>query len=116
MEDPDAPQDTVWWRLINLQPAAWRGIVMAVFVFLAAVGIKVAPQIPDAAFLVILALLPVIQAVWTKTAVTPNAKVLVRVPDPVNQPLEIEAGQAVVPITDMEKSADILQAAETRGA
>lgn len=92
------PKDTIWWRIVNLQPATWRGIVTAVFVLLAAVGIKVVPEVPDAVFLVILAVLPVIQAAWTKKAVTPNAKVAVRVPDPINRPGKIEAGPAVVDI------------------
>lgn len=95
--DGNSPQDTIWWRLINLQPATWRGVVTAVFVLLAAVGIKVAPAIPDAAFLVLIAVLPIIQGVWTKHAVTPNAKVAVSVPDPINAPSEIAPGEAVVP-------------------
>lgn len=89
-------RDNALWRLVNLQPATWRGIVVAVFVFLAAVGIKVDPGIPDAAFLVVLALLPVAQGLWTKGAVTPNARVAVSVPDPIRSPQVIEAGEAVV--------------------
>lgn len=109
----DGPRDTVWWRLMNLQPAVWRGIVTAVFVFLAAVGIKVAPEIPDAAFLVVLALLPIVQGIWTRSAVTPNAKVAVSVPDPINAPAEVAAGEAVVPAST--PTAEILEAAETKG-
>jgi hypothetical protein len=106
------PKDTVLWRLVNLQPATWRGVVTAAFVLIAAFGIKVAPEIPDAAFLVILAVLPVIQGLWTKSAVTPNAKVAVRVPDPVNAPDEIEAGPAV-PVDVSHES--IIDAANKEG-
>lgn len=96
------PRDNPLWRLVNLQPATWRGIVTAVFMLLAAIGIKVAPEIPDAAFLVVLALLPVIQGLWTKSAVTPNAKVAVEVPDPINAPNEVVAGQARVLADDQD--------------
>jgi hypothetical protein len=107
------PKDTIWWRLVNLQPATWRGVVTAVVVLLAALGIKVAPGIPDAAFLVILALLPILQGLWTKSAVTPNAKVAVAVPDPINAPAEVTAGEAVVP--DETPAEDILAAATEKG-
>jgi len=109
----NAPRDTVWWKLVNLQPATWRGVVTAAVVLLAAVGIKVAPEVPDAVFLVILALLPVIQGVWTRSAVTPNAKVAVSVPDPVNAPSVVESGQAVVP--DNTPVSEILEAAKGEG-
>lgn len=93
----DQPPDTFWWRLVNLQPATWRGIVVAIFAFLAAVGIKVAPEIPDAAFLLVIALLPIAQGLWTKKAVTPNAKVAVYVPEPTRAPELVQPGEAVVP-------------------
>lgn len=112
-DEEGQPQDTFWWKLLNLQPATWRGLVTAVFVFLAALGIKVVPEIPDATFLIILAILPIAQGLWTKRAVTPNAKVAVRVPDPVNQPAEIEAGPATVP-ADVPAQ-DILVAATEKG-
>lgn len=90
---PNEP--SIWWRLVNLQPATWRGIVMAAFALAAALGLKFAPEIPDAAFLVVLAALPVIQGLWTKKAVTPNAKVVIRMPDPIKEPDLITAGPAV---------------------
>lgn len=109
----DQPKNTIVWRLVNLQPSVWRGVVTAVFVTLAAVGIKVAPEIPDVAFLIVLALLPIAQGLWTKSAVTPNAKVAVSVPDPINAPDEVSAGQAVVPMGT--PAAEIVEAAKIKG-
>lgn len=107
------PKDTVWWKLVNLQPATWRGIVTAVVVLLAAAGVKVAPEVPDAVFLVVVSLLPIAQGLWTRSAVTPNAKVAVSVPDPVNEPGVVAAGQAVVP--DNTPANEILEAAGQEG-
>lgn len=117
---PDAPQNTLTWKLFNLEPAVWRGVVTAVFVVLAAVGIKVSDDVPDLAFMCILALLPVVQGLWTKGAVTPNAKVVVRVDDPVGDPNKITAGEAVVDI-DYDKfgaearTNQLVELAGTRG-
>lgn len=105
------PKDTIWWRLVNLQPATWRGIVVAAFALAAALGIKFAPEVPDAAFLVVLAALPLIQGLWTKKAVTPNAKVAIRVPDPIKHPNQIEAGPASVVVSRDR----LIEAAETEG-
>ncbi len=107
------PKDSVLWKLVNLEPAVWRGIVVAVLAVLAAVGIKVAPGVPDLAFLVVLAVLPVFQGLWTKSAVTPNAKVAVVVPDPVEAPSIVRAGEAVVPVRTPRDT--IVEAATSRG-
>lgn len=107
------PRDSVVWRIFNLQPAAWRGVVTAVFVVLAAVGIKVSSEIPDAVFLAVLAILPIAQAIWTKGAVTPNAKVVVVQPDPVSRPQQVQAGEAVVPSIVSDER--ILDAARSEG-
>lgn len=111
------PRDSFWWKLVNLQPATWRGIVTAVVALAVAVGFKVAPEVPDAVFLVILAVLPVIQGVWTRKGVTPNAKVAVVVPDPINAPNTVEAGEAQVVVghPGSEQSAAVLAAASDKG-
>jgi hypothetical protein len=117
----DETKDGIVWRIVNLNPSIWRGVVAAVFVFLAALGIKVAPDIPDAAWLVVAAVIPLLQAISTRKAVTPNAKVVVRMPDPVNEPTKIEAGEAVVPInTDLDITVNptalrVLELAGTKG-
>jgi hypothetical protein len=36
-----------------------------------------------------------VQALWTRGSVTPNAKVVVYKPDPVNHPAELAPGEAV---------------------
>lgn len=116
----EGPKDSFFWKLFNLQPAVWRGLVTAVFALLAAIGIKVAADVPDVVFLVVLALLPILQGVWTKGAVTPNAKVVVKVDDPIDAPNDISAGEAVVPIdTDKFGSEaqvnNLVELAGTRG-
>lgn len=93
MRDPD---DTLWWRIINLQPATWRGLVIAIVAFLGALGVTISDDIPDSFLLLVAAVLPLIQALWTKGAVTPNAKVAIRIDDPVSGTDEIEAGPAQV--------------------
>jgi hypothetical protein len=104
-------KDTILWRLVNLNPAVYRGLVVAVFSVLAAVGIKVSPEIPDVSLVVLLAVLPLLQAGWTKGAVTPNAKVAVVVPDPINEPNKVRAGQAEVNAPD----AEVIKAAQLKG-
>ena len=90
------PKDSVMWRLVNLQPAVWRGLVVAVIAIAGTFGFDAATDLPDNVMLVIIGLIPIIQAVWTKGAVTPNAKVAVVVPDPVGEPNVVAAGKAVV--------------------
>lgn len=90
------PRDNIWWRLANLNPAVLRGLIVSVIAVLAAYGIKVSPDASDSLILLVLALGPVVQALWTRGAVTPNAKVAVSVPDPVGAPNEVEAGEAIV--------------------
>jgi hypothetical protein len=90
------PRDNVWWKLVNLEPATLRGILLAVVTLLAAIGIKIAPNIPDSIIAVLVVILPVIQALWTRGSVTANAKVAVVVPDPINDPGTVKSGDAVV--------------------
>ena len=100
------------WRLVNLQPAVWRGLVVAALAVAGALGLDVAVDLPDNIMLVIIGIIPVIQALWTKGAVTPNAKVVVVEPDPVNAPGEIAAG----PATPIDAShQDVIAAAYSTG-
>jgi hypothetical protein len=108
------PKDSIWWRLINLQPATWRGLVVAVIGFLAALGFIVKPEIPEAFLGVVAILLPIVQALWTKSAVTPNAKVAIRIDDPISKPAEITAGEAQV--STAVRPLEIIEAATEKGA
>lgn len=87
-------EDSVWWRLIYLNPALWRGLVVSVVALLASAGVIIAPAVPDATISVIVIVAAIVQAVWTRRGVTPNGKVVVYVPDPVNRPDEVSAGAA----------------------
>ena len=110
-----------FWKIVNLDPALLRGIIVAVVALLASVGVMVSDDIPEAVIGVFVAAAAIIQATWTRGAVTPNAKVAVRVPDPVNAPDRIEAGPAVVETDEvLLQSADpathnLIQVAGTRG-
>lgn len=85
----------VWWRIVHLEPAMWRGVVMAVVALLTAAGVYVAPGVPDTLVIAIVAVTALIQAVWTRPAVTANARVVVVAPDPIAKPRTVEAGEAV---------------------
>ena len=98
------------WRLVHLNPALWRGIILTGVAVLTSAGVFISPDIPNATIAFIFAALPMIQAVWTRGAVTPNAKVVVAMPDP-TQPDEIVAGDAVTTAT----SRDIIEAAHAAG-
>ena len=98
-------------RLATMNPALLRGLVVALVWFLASIGIVLSPNAPDASIGVLAAILAIVQALWTRPAVTPNAKVAVYVPDPINSPEIVAAGQAVTTAT----STDIVSAARSAG-
>lgn len=105
------PNDTLWWRLVNLNPALLRGLIMATVLLLSSVGILVSPEVPNSLIGFIATVLAIVQALWTRGAVTPNAKVAVFVPDPVNAPHVVEAGDAAT----TAGGAQIITAARTSG-
>ncbi len=84
-----------WWRLVNLDPAILRGAVIAVVVLVGTFGFIVSEQTLAAFLTAIGAVIAIVQALWTKGAVTPNAKVVVYKPDPVNHPAELAPGEAI---------------------
>lgn len=84
-----------WWRLVHLDPAILRGAVIAIVALVSALGFVVSGQTLEAFLTAIGALLAIVQALWTRGAVTPNAKVVVYKPDPVNQPALLAPGEAV---------------------
>lgn len=90
------PKDNIWWRLVNLNPAIWRAVITALIGILLALGVKLSPDLSDKILVAIPFVLALLQGVWTRAGVTPNAKVAVVVPDPVNAPNQVEAGEAVV--------------------
>lgn len=98
--NPKDSRDSFWWRLVHLDPAVYRGIIMAVVLLLVSVGIAVSDNIPNAVIGVVAAVFALVQAMWTKNAVVPNDKVVSYLPDPVNAPGVVYAGAAVTTASD----------------
>lgn len=71
-----------WYKLVHMEPALLRGLIMAVFAFLASVGIVASDTLPDALIGVTLALLALIQALWTRGVVVAEDKVVAYVEKP----------------------------------
>lgn len=88
-----------WWRLVHLDPAIHRGLIMAVVLVLTSFGIHVSDAIPDSLIILLVAVSAMVQALWTKGAVTPNAKVVSYLDDPA-KPREISPGDAVTTASD----------------
>jgi hypothetical protein len=84
-----------WWKLVHLDPAIYRGVVVSVVGILTTFGLIVSDQETGATVTIIASLVAIIQAVWTRGAVTANQKVLAYKPDPVDHPTVIAAGDAV---------------------
>lgn len=87
--------DTFWWKFVHLDPSILRGAVIAIASLLGALGFAVSDQKLAAFLTAIAAILAMVQALWTRSAVTPNAKVVVYKPDPVNRPADLAPGEAV---------------------
>lgn len=111
MPEDSEPQDTFWWRLVHLDPALLRGLVVALVLLLGGLGVSIATDVPDTVVTAIAAFLAIVQALWTRPAVTANARVVVAAPDPVNRPGRVVAGEAVTTAT----SDAILDAARSDG-
>ena len=92
----DTPENpSFWWKLVHLNPALLRGLVIALFAVLAGVGLIVSDQMQNSIIAFIGALFALIQALWTHGAVTANAKVVAYKPDPVAKPSVVAAGDAI---------------------
>ena len=106
---PLEDRNTFLWRLVHLEPVVLRGVIVSLLMLLASLGIIISPQLPDELIAFLAAVAALYQALWTRSAVTPNAKVVVAAPDPVNRPNVITAGEA----TTTAHAAAILDAAHT---
>lgn len=84
---------------------------MAIVAVLASFGVYVSSAIPDSIIGLIVIAIPIIQGLWTKKAVTPNAKVVTYLPDP-SEPTEILPGEAVTTASPRE----IVEASIFKGA
>ena len=94
LEPTPAPRDTVWWRLVHLDPVILRGGLTSVFTILGSLGILVAPGLDDSLVTAWVGVMGIVGVVWVRPAVTANARVAVWVPDPVNRPNVVASGEA----------------------
>lgn len=113
VEPTPIPNNSFWYKLTKLEPAVYRGLIISIVALLASVGVAISPGVPDALIGFILVVVPIVQALWTRPAVTANARVSVYLPDPQNEPDYVRAGEAVTTATN----AEIVEAAkeEPRG-
>jgi hypothetical protein len=98
----EMPKDTFLNRLMTLDPALWRGLIVAIFALLGTIGVTIVPGLPDQLIGLVWIISAIAQALWTRQAVTPNGKVAVAVPDPINAPEVVVAGEATTTATNSE--------------
>lgn len=92
----DIPENAgFWWKLVHLNPALYRGLLIAVAGVLAYLGIGFAVGFQDSIFALIVSAVAIVQALWTHPAVTANKKVVVYKPDPVESPNVLASGEAI---------------------
>lgn len=95
-EATDVPENPGFlWRLVHLNPALYRGFVVAAVMIAGAFGLAVSDNLVNAIVLGLTAVAAIVQAIWTRSSVTANKKVVVMKPDPINRPRLVIAGQAV---------------------
>lgn len=83
------------WKLTHLEPAIYSGLVTAVVAILAAVGFAIADDKVTSLVSIIGVIAGIVQALWTRSKSTPNAKVVVFKPDPISAANTVAAGPAV---------------------
>lgn len=92
----DVPENPGFlWRLVHLNPALYRGFVVAAVMIAGAFGLAVSDNQTNAIVLALTAVAAVAQAIWTRRSVTANRKVVIMKPDPINAPTTVVPGQAV---------------------
>lgn len=84
-----------WWKLVHLDPAILKGAVVSIIGLLATLGLLVNDQTQGAILTSIASIIALVQALWTRKSVTPNIKVVVYKPDPVNSPRLLASGPAI---------------------
>lgn len=108
MSESEQPSDKgPLWNLIHLNPALYIGLVVAVAGVLGAFGLAISGDQKESLGTLILSVVAILQAVWTKSKTTANKQVVVKAPDPVGQPTLVVPGEA----TTEARQVDILDAA-----
>ena len=94
----DIPENAgFWWKLVHLNPALWKALIVAVAALLVSVGVTVFTEgIQNGVYGVIIAVVAIVQALWTRNSVTANKKVIAYKPDPVDRPNVVASGEAIV--------------------
>lgn len=96
LNEPIPENPSFLWRLVNLDPALWRGAVIAVCSLLASLGVVVVSEEVQLAVIgLVMAVIALVQALWTKRSTVPVKKVVVYKPDPVGDPTKVAPGPAV---------------------
>ena len=85
---------SILWKIVHLEPAVYRGLIVAVVGLLASVGVFVSPDIPDNLILLIGSLAATTQALWTRAAVVAEDKVVAYLENPATG-TRLKAGPAV---------------------
>jgi hypothetical protein len=93
-------QDTFWWRLVHLEPTVLRGVLTGLLGLAGALGILIAPGLPDQILSVWVPLMALVQLLWTRPGVTANARVVVEIPDPIGKPGVVVPGEATTTATN----------------
>lgn len=101
-----------WWRLVHLDPAVYRGFIVATAALLVGLGLTFGADLPENLVVFIGAIFALAQGLWTRGAVVANDKVLAYLPDPVNMPNAVAAGVAITGASN-EK---IVEAARVQGS
>lgn len=84
-------------RIATLNPALLRGSIVAIFgIIVAVTGHQVDNATVDLVVNGVLALLALVAAIVIRPAVTPNGKVVVMKPNPIDQPGVVAPGEATV--------------------
>lgn len=110
MSEQEQPEDKgPLWNLVHLNPALYIGLVVAVLAVLGAFGLVISGEQKEAISTLVLAVVAILQGVWTQARTTANKKVVVAAPDPIAQPHLVEPGEALTEA----KVVDILNAAQS---
>lgn len=83
------------WRLVHLEPVMLKGVLTTLMLLLGSFGLVIGDEKQAAVVGFALAAVSMLQAVWTRRSVTPNAKVVVFKPDPLAEPEAVAPGSAV---------------------
>lgn len=90
-------EPSAWQKLVTLEPALVRGLIVSLFAVVASVlNVSFAQGTVENVINLVISLFALLAAVLIRGAVTPNAKVVVRDDTPLQDEATIAAGKATV--------------------